>query len=56
MTRLVQIQVVEMKNFFGARFDGGRAFFNPGAITDFLVRPALEEESADVRRHLANLL
>jgi hypothetical protein len=27
------IQVVELKNSFGAHFDGGEAFFNPGAIT-----------------------
>jgi hypothetical protein len=27
------IEVVELKNSFGAHFDGGEAFFNPGAIT-----------------------
>ena len=27
------IQVVELKNVFGAHVDGGEAFFNPGAIT-----------------------
>ena len=26
------IQVVELKNVFGAHVDGGEAFFNPGAI------------------------
>ena len=33
VARLVQIQVVELKNFFGAHVDGGEAFFNPGALT-----------------------
>jgi hypothetical protein len=33
MTRLVQIRVVELKKSFGAHFDGGEAFFNPGALT-----------------------
>ena len=27
------IQIVELKNVFGAHVDGGEAFFNPGAIT-----------------------